>query len=349
LEVITPVSIGSGELLSQFSDYVYDSGNVYYLDHDSLFRALSEQPMGDELIDSFLSVVFAQAGGNMANRFNLKGFLQDAGLDYKEYAVKKIPVSEEVKEQLHLHIKTGGMPYIPGSTLKGAIRTALISHLFSVEDEAVVMQQCQKQGYIGQNYFGSYGDDLLKNLLVSDTEPFQEQDLGIVKFNKYNLAKGKEQLTLVKEVINRGSFSSFTIKTTARKNRLAAKLWFLGEGHEEDLLPIINEYSRNNLALELKSLRRGLQNEVADLIEFCSQLLQSIENANPTKEAYLRIGFGKTYYDNTIAQKLSKESVRQIISKHFPKAAPGFFPKTRTVIMTQGRKEMPGWVRIIRG
>ena len=119
LEVITPVSIGSGELLSQFSDYVYDSGNVYYLDHDSLFRALSEQPMGDELIDSFLSVVFAQAGGNMANRFNLKGFLQDAGLDYKEYAVKKIPVSEEVKEQLHLHIKTGGMPYIPGSTLKG--------------------------------------------------------------------------------------------------------------------------------------------------------------------------------------------------------------------------------------
>lgn len=42
LEILTAVNIGCGEVLSQFSDYVYDNGFVYYLDHDLLFRELAK-------------------------------------------------------------------------------------------------------------------------------------------------------------------------------------------------------------------------------------------------------------------------------------------------------------------
>ena len=70
LEILTAVNIGCGEVLSQFSDYVYDNGFVYYLDHDLLFRELAKKPECDEIIDQFVMIVQKQARGNERNDFS---------------------------------------------------------------------------------------------------------------------------------------------------------------------------------------------------------------------------------------------------------------------------------------
>jgi len=347
LQVITPVHIGSGDVLFQFSDYIYHQGYVYYLNREALFRDLSNGPGGDRLVDSYVNIVFAQAGSNVRNRFNLKNFLEEAGIDFCKYALRRIPVTEEIKEQLHLQVRCGGQPYIPGSSIKGAIRTALIGYKFTRNDEESVMKNFWKKDYIGQNYFGYYGDDVLKNLLVSDTAPFKQDNLVIAKFTKYHVVKGKEEIPLIKEVVSAGSNTVFSIKTKARPGDVPADLQCLCEDHEAELLPIINEYSRQNIKIELELLRRGAAN-TTELVEFYTDLLQEIDQADPTAEAYMRIGFGKTYYDNTIAQKLSPNTLRRIVSKHFPRNNPQFFPKTCTVISYQGRKAVPGWIKISR-
>lgn len=343
LEVLTAVNIGSGDVLSQFSDYVYDNGFVYYLDHDRLLQELATKPNCDEMIDQFVMIVQNQAKGNTQDRFKLKSFLEGNGLDYKKYALRKIPVSEEIKEQIQLHIKSGNQPYIPGSSLKGAIRTALISHFFSAEKNLK-----DGKGYIGEDIFGKYGDDVLKHLLVSDTMPFPEDELRIAIFYKINLKTKKTDIPVIKEVIKRGSVSSFSIKTNAKNGEIREKFPFLVEGNEETLLGIINNYTQKNIEIELNHLQHNHGEETKDLEEFYSCLLQAVTQADPANEAYFRIGSGKTYYDNTIAQKFSDDFLHQVIKHNYKKAAPNFFPKTRMVIIDGSSKIVPGWVKITK-
>ena len=51
-------------LLSQFCDYVYDNGFIYYLDYDLIAQSF-QKPDGEKLIDEFVAIVRAQAGGNV--------------------------------------------------------------------------------------------------------------------------------------------------------------------------------------------------------------------------------------------------------------------------------------------
>lgn len=343
IEILTAVNIGSGDVFSQFSDYVYDDGFVYYLDHDRLLHELATKPNCDEMIDQFVMIVQNQAKGNTQDRFKLKSFLEGNGLDYKKYTLRKIPVTEEIKEQIQLHIKSGNRPYIPGSSLKGAIRTALISLFFSSEESLK-----GGKGYIGEDIFGRYGEDVLKYLLVSDTMPFSEDDLGIARFYKINLETHKTDIPVNKEVIKQGSVSTFSIKTKAKKGEISEQFTFLLEDNEEALLGIINNYSQKNIEIELSKLQTYSGEETKELKEFYNSLLQAVTQSDPTKEAYLRLGSGKTYYDNTIAQKFSDGFLQQVIKSNFKKAKRNIFPKTRTVIIDGSFKVVPGWVKLTK-
>jgi CRISPR/Cas system CSM-associated protein Csm5 (group 7 of RAMP superfamily) len=341
IETLTPVNIGNGEVLSQFSDYVYEDGFIYYLGHNLLLKEISKKPNSEEIIDKFVFIVQNQAKGNLKNRFNLRDFFKEIELDYKEYAMRRIAVGTEIKEQIRLHIKSSGQPYIPGSSLKGAIRTALISFFFKDSKEII-----NKKKYIGEDIFGSFGRDKLKYLFVSDTPPFAEENLGIAKFYKFNIKSGEKDIPVVKEVITGGASNSFAIKTTAQKNDVQKKFDFLHEGNEVLLLEVINDYAKKNIEIELQQLQRCNSDEINEIKDFYSSLLTSVEATDSKSEAYLRIGAGKTYYDNTVAQKMSKETIRLLITRNFKKADINFFPVTRTIAVERDRKGVPGWVRI---
>jgi len=343
-ETLTAVHIGSGEILSPYSDYVFDNGFVYYLDHDLLVKELIKRPNSDELLERFIMVVKNQAKGSSSNRFKLKSFLEEAGLDYKNCALKKVKVHDEVRVEIQKHISTSGQPYIPGSSLKGAIRTALICFFPGISEETLR----KKSGYIGEDIFGKFGDDVLKYLHISDTTPFKDENLAIAKFCRFNLETLKRTIPIVREVIPKGSATTFNIKTTAREGNVKEGFAFLNAGKEDLLLEIINRYSVKNIEIELEQLKKYRNNVTNDIIGFYTGLLEEINKADSKKEAYLRIGSGKTYYFNSIAQKLPKSNLHQIISKTFKKANPNLFPKTRTFIFEGEYSEVPGWVKITK-
>jgi len=54
IETLTAVHIGSSEILSQYSDYVYDNGFIYYIDHELLINELAKKPNSEELLDRFI-------------------------------------------------------------------------------------------------------------------------------------------------------------------------------------------------------------------------------------------------------------------------------------------------------
>jgi len=345
LKTLTPVNVGTGETLSQFCDYVYDDGFIYYLDHDLIALELSKRPDGDRLMDEFVATVRNQAGANVQNRFRIKGFLENAGLDFKNFASKRIAVDDEIKEQIQLHIKTGGRPYIPGSSLKGAIRTAIISCFFTKGLEKNIKDTKE---YIGQDILGRYDEDILKFLQVSDTVPFGEEELDIVKFFRYNLKTNKLDIPVVKEVIPPGKECTFIMGLKAKKGQVDSRFEFLEEGKESRLFEIINTFARNSLETELKELKRSSSGKLKDVEEFYISLLDEVRTADNTREAYMRIGSGKTFYDNTIAHRLSKGFLDKIINRNYKKADPNFFPKTRTIVLYKGQITAPGWVKLER-
>jgi CRISPR type III-A-associated RAMP protein Csm5 len=220
----------------------------------------------------------------------------------------------------------------------------LICYLYSGEEKGLK----NKKNYIGEDILGKYSDDVLKHLMISDTQPFQEDALGIERFNRFNLENKKVTIPVVKEVIKEGSITHFRIKSKAGSSDLKGKFSFLQEGNEEELLSIINKYAKRNITIELDQLDKYSGEEINKLKDFYKRLLHDVKNVDEKKAAYLRIGSGKTYYNNTIAQCLSKGFLKQIIDKNFKNSNIENFPTTRTVIFKGSFIYVPGWIKITR-
>ena len=123
LEVLAPIRIGS--YIGQIStyDYVVDGGFCYVMSEERLSRFLSERGLSDK---------FAREIKRSGKAFNIKGFLSSYGIegkaDLERLADYTVQVHEDARplQLLPMIRDVNGMPYIPGSSIKGAMRTAVL-------------------------------------------------------------------------------------------------------------------------------------------------------------------------------------------------------------------------------
>ena len=144
LTCLSPVHIGSGEKLGK-NQYVYEKGNkhedslVYFLNETKWAIWLGQQKFLRDFIDETMKD---------PQRLSLFTFLKNHYADHafheylerlvKEGVLEPAEKAEAAEKQdrtnalndISLHIKNSeGRAYIPGSSLKGAIRTAILVHL----------------------------------------------------------------------------------------------------------------------------------------------------------------------------------------------------------------------------
>ncbi|MBC7348977.1 MAG: type III-A CRISPR-associated RAMP protein Csm5 [Candidatus Aminicenantes bacterium] len=118
VKVITPVHIGSGQSISP-SGYFIDreKGDFNFLNMDSLFCDPGFSRYQKEFI------------GEVAYVRYIEKIIKDYNL-LKKHVLYSIPATQEARTgnriEVKLFIKSAGRPYLPGSSLKGAIVTALI-------------------------------------------------------------------------------------------------------------------------------------------------------------------------------------------------------------------------------
>lgn len=128
IETLSPVHIGDGEFLKYGSDFVharssYDEGSsLYVIDPKKIWDVV-----GQNRLDKWMAAIDR---GEDALQF-VQGM--DKRKQAKDIALREIPnyASKVVKtDTLKSCIHDGsGRPYIPGSSLKGAIRTAVLASL----------------------------------------------------------------------------------------------------------------------------------------------------------------------------------------------------------------------------
>ncbi|MCD6474474.1 MAG: type III-A CRISPR-associated RAMP protein Csm5 [Thermoplasmata archaeon] len=124
IETLSPIHIGSGEKISPM-EYVMDN-KFNRIDMDELFRDKEFNVNGfieDTRLNSFY---LGDKYGNIAKRHVM--YSLDISKDALDHIMSK-------KSEILEFIKTGGKPYIPGSSIKGAIRTAIMWYALKNDEE----------------------------------------------------------------------------------------------------------------------------------------------------------------------------------------------------------------------
>jgi CRISPR-associated protein Csm5 len=124
LTTLSPLFIGSGKTLSPYSDFIQEGNNLIYLNQKKIEEAISNKP---ELIDEYVKEIRRRMN-NTKSDASLKDFITTRlKLPLESVTLRKVPLQGNIgKQQLRQFISTAGRPFIPGSTLKGAFRTAVL-------------------------------------------------------------------------------------------------------------------------------------------------------------------------------------------------------------------------------
>lgn len=351
IETQSPLHIGSGNTLSPFTDYVYMEGTVYYIDHNALENYFATNIHGEKIMEDFIDIIRGQAKGSMQNRHNLGTFFEKHGLDIEDFSRYKIGSKEPIKEEVKAVVLSKGSPYIPGSSLKGAIRTAL---LYKHKKDTDVNIKNMGRAYSGSDVFGNINDDVMKHIHVSDSQPFGDKSLEILRLVRYDLVKKTGTIPIVAETVKQFKDTSCTIQLKAKKeiHKLDSKFEYLygGEDGQSIFLHYVNLFYIDCLENEIKRLKLYSSSTIRPVLEFYNQLLEDAKILSQDRNgAILRLGAGKTYFENSLGNLFSEDQLREIF-KNDKRVNTKCFPRTRVITSNNySREEIPmGWVKILK-
>jgi len=255
LKTITPVHIGNGEELNALDYILYNNtfykisqnqfleflcvNNVSYIDYANWISDTTQkiENLKTQKKKDKWNKDINQRLSEIQRNFNLLNFVKSYEIKKEKEFIKylddnaqinKIPFQIMPKHQIRGHLKTTfNQPYIPGSSLKGAIRTALLYHFLKHTADAEIIAEIIKNelGKVQSNptekenikkrfanqieqlafYCGiqkdnkpvKYDDeksDILKLLIVSDSKIIdKENNLGLSNTDLYLVSKIKDR------------------------------------------------------------------------------------------------------------------------------------------------------------
>lgn len=142
VETLTPVHVGSGRKLMANSEFLIrnvrkSDGTIIrkigIVDEDKVLKII-----GVDRIEEWMQVI--EKNTDLSKL--LKAGKEDLSL--KDFAKRTILLNKKEtgsENYLKEHILTGNRPYIPGSSIKGSIRTALLTSILNSQDSLISSQQ----------------------------------------------------------------------------------------------------------------------------------------------------------------------------------------------------------------
>ncbi len=223
LLAMAPIHIGNGEKYTS-REFIYENGYFYFPDMGKFYNRMVEKGY-DQKFERFLQETKPSARNNRLISFLLDNRISDR--NFGGYRIIETELETDNKQlrggalnQVSKFMRDAfGNPYIPGSSLKGAIRTILMNTNPDWNNKNVVKDKKENKSLIpwgakkGQSY-----DDLFNAIRVSDSKPFSNESLILVQkwdcSAKTSLAK---PLPLYREALTPGKIINFKITTTTKE------------------------------------------------------------------------------------------------------------------------------------
>ena len=222
---MAPIHIGSGDKYTS-REFIYENGYFYFPDMGKFYNRMVEKGY-DQKFERFLQERKPRASNN-----RLISFLEDNRIsdrDFGGYRIKETGLETEendndsklgaINEVVKFMRDPFGTPYIPGSSLKGAIRTILMNTNPDWNNENVVKDKKENKFLIpwgakkGQEF-----NDLFNAIRVSDSKPFRNDSLILVqKWDHKATPPLVKPLPLYREATAPLTKINFTITTTTKE------------------------------------------------------------------------------------------------------------------------------------
>lgn len=405
LKALTPIFIGSGEAIRPLS-YLVDGTFVHILDADKFFEQLTDQerqryldwiePILDSLSD--LETKIAQARDNFdlrrqlqRQRRNVEAELSSEAFIRSQLLADPVPFArsrESIAYSLRyaakpgndgfgLHIKDAKYnPYIPGTEIKGALRTSLLYALLADDKNYDWLRDSLSRF---RAFFRSGASPRKKVKEFSKIAGGLEGKLlrgggnkDDAKFDFFKLVQISDSISAATDCLQIEAIQSLgtqrytrtLVETVTRGSEFASSIaiaedsWILQRLGLERLA----EWLSIPGLLKASFIRsRDILEEEASYFQNYQgipQLIAQLQQENQPHSPLLRLGQGQGLLGTTINLQLKKhhdeqlyeEAIREGVSfQRRWRTQRGNFPKTRRVVidLRNTPKQLLGWVKLI--
>jgi CRISPR-associated protein Csm5 len=373
LTCLTPLLVGDGFKLSPI-DYMVWKDHVNVLDQARIFRLLAKGPRLENYLKQLSKAEkldFASWGGFAQNFAKRR-----TPFEHPSYSAywQKLPPQD-------LHIPTfasgPGGPYLPGSALRGALRTGVVftQGLEPAMKEIVARSTDdrplrQPGRFAEEQALGDSGHSPLKAMSVADSDPVTESSFNVYMLRVATLEKrapGKFELRWKQSP--RGSVEARRVEdSTPQFGEMACPgTKFEGAWSEKeffqrpeivralhrkqaftsaDLFAAVNNFAAAQLAVHKEYATSGGLELLAESI---GALESRLAQARAQERACLvALGWGAGFFSKVASVDTENESHRRILQQstlYSRVIRPGIpFPKTRRIVFLENRPAtLPGW------
>ena len=356
IEILTPVQAGSGAELFKDLDYIDRAGTAFVVDQIQSFNAIADSTV--ELSNALLSGA------------NLSDLVSAAGQDYG-YRIPWLSGKPKLPEKFREHIKDAmNRPYLPGSAIKGAIRTAIIAeylraipatdyqHLLPSFNDRQSKKNWASKKLLELITGKDAKNDIFRPFKVKDAL-FANCDLRLADVRWLNEKRWRSMST--KQSLENWQEADGVTAEVLQPQALAELnlQWdgFLLSGDKwhpqgipsllpktfSELADKLNNHAKYRLNSELKYYTaQGKQQPLQE----CQKLLKQLEEDN-SEAAYLQLCWGSGWRGMTGDWATSEQIslFRELYS--LGKKGNPLFPKTRRLIVSGEPKLPMGWIRLI--
>lgn len=352
LEILTPTQAGSGEELFKELDFIDRAGEAFVVDQAQSFNAVAS---GNLAIDTLL-----------ASDSHLSDLVNAAGQHFG-YCLPWLSAKQKIPDKFREQVKDAmNRPYLPGTALKGAIRTALIAEwLRAKQPEYFAHLLPKRKGSknwaareLMQRLTGKDAKQDIFRLLKTKDALFTSSDLCLADVRwlnenrwrsmtkKKSFNDWKEADGIYAEVLQPGSL---TLAILQWDGFLFSDSSWQQPGSEANILPKdfatlkeqLNKHAKYRLAREIDFYQsQGKQQPKAE----CQRILTQLENDQDA--AYLQLSWGSGWRGMT-GDWASEDQVKSFRELFNLGRTGKPFPKTRRLAVSGEPKQPLGWIRLL--
>lgn len=356
LSLLTPLHIGSGETLLSGFDYAVHDQKTWVLDADRFADHVlgADETRFDKLLQ----------GIPPANLLQPSDFQQT---HLFRYIMPGVPHRSDTGAEIKAHIKTVfNRPYLPGSSLKGALRTLLFRQAFRLGGQQLRPQDLgRSRSWAAQGLEHELlstavrrGDapnySLLRALQVADSDPVGAETLLLAKARVFGHHKTGAPINLECLRPDTELTATLTIDNYLFDDAQAAKKLNFASRREwlQSLADLANEQARRRIQQEINFYRQRGANQAGSFY----QALHGLLKQPAPGQFVIQVGWGGGWDSKTLSYLLPDKTRDAVVeqyrlARNYFKAGETPFPRTRRAVgRGQGEQIEPlrpfGWLLV---
>lgn len=310
LEALTPVHVGSdnAKFWQRGIDWFYDGRRVRVIDQEALLQELLLQPASGNktALDRYTELL------SKGKKDDIERLLDECGIDLAAIAPLSLEYGkEDLPDEIRSMMRTGmGAPLLPGSSIKGALRSAIYHFLY----KRLNLRDYNKM--TERDVLGAFDFGIMRFIFPGDVA-FGAKDTEVTALRLFNLVSAgigwrshyDKDLRISAETLKVGASGAFSISVAdkwievIRKNasfNLHKNLQYVlvRENPVQSLFNLVNDYTHEHLRREIAFFKKYPQAQHTDQVIARLEELQKLTVHN-ADACILRTSYGSGFHAMT--------------------------------------------------